>query len=306
MREELISDLIESYNSLAKDYPTSKFIAGLSPEKISAMSFDELKSLHTRMDSVMRGVKDIYKLKSSLSQSESSRLAFENRNLKTDTISGLPGAYAFYNLTEEEIRSKSALLLLDLNCLKGVNDLSESHGLAGNFYIATMGEVIRDYTGGTKLLPLDHGTGYRQGGDEFAILFDNCSKEQARKIGERINLKLKELWQERHAKAENISEKYLGICYGAASIPDKITRENFFREVYAEAESEFKEMKLANANNICNELGLDPENISNRDVGMIGINREQAERKKSLLISQGTEASLSGIERRKTNRTQST
>ncbi len=94
----------------------------------------------------------------------------------TDSLTRLKNRNAFDVDTSNLIASKRitnfVLILGDLNGLKQVNDLF-GH-LQGDNYISTFANVISSSSSNDVI-------SYRIGGDEFAILIENCSDERARK-----------------------------------------------------------------------------------------------------------------------------
>lgn len=89
---------------------------------------------------------------------------------KKDVLTGLDNRYSFDNTIDEIMQSSdddtdTALIILDLNGLKYTND---SHGhLAGDDLIKRAASAIMKAYDGI-------GTGFRIGGDEFAVVIPNC------------------------------------------------------------------------------------------------------------------------------------
>lgn len=102
---------------------------------------------------------------------------------ETDALTGLPNARAFFDRLHSEVarvrryREPLALLLVDLDDLKGINDRYGHH--AGDAAIRALADVIR-----SELRETDFGA--RWGGDEFAVLAPNTSKSAALELAERI------------------------------------------------------------------------------------------------------------------------
>ena len=102
---------------------------------------------------------------------------------ETDALTGLPNARAFFDRLDTELarsrryREPLALLMVDLDGLKGIND-QYGHD-AGDAAIRALADVIRSELRETDL-------GARCGGDEFAVLAPNTSKHAAEALAERI------------------------------------------------------------------------------------------------------------------------
>lgn len=77
----------------------------------------------------------------------------------------------------QETRKPAALLLIDLDYFKPVND-NLGHA-AGDQWLVKIAELLLDAAG-------DTGAAARQGGDEFALLLPGCSAEEARQEAERL------------------------------------------------------------------------------------------------------------------------
>lgn len=108
-----------------------------------------------------------------------------NRLSITDSLTGLFNQRHFYTRLREEIarakRQKRALslILLDLDNFKGYND---THGhLAGDELLSKTGGIIH------SSIREDVDSGYRYGGDEFAVILIDANDTAAREIGRRID-----------------------------------------------------------------------------------------------------------------------
>jgi len=107
-----------------------------------------------------------------------------NRLSITDSLTGLYNQRHFYvRLKEEMVRSKRqeyklALILLDLDGFKQYND-SFGH-LAGDKLLQKVGEVIR------RSVREDVDSGYRYGGDEFAVILIGADASVAEMMSMRI------------------------------------------------------------------------------------------------------------------------
>lgn len=112
-----------------------------------------------------------------------------NRLSITDSLTGLFNQRHFYiRLREETTRSlrqkrQLSLILLDLDNFKQYND---THGhLAGDDLLSKTGHIIHTH------IRENVDSGYRYGGDEFAIILIDTESSVAKEIGERIAKVLK-------------------------------------------------------------------------------------------------------------------
>jgi diguanylate cyclase (GGDEF)-like protein len=99
-----------------------------------------------------------------------------------DPLTGLPNRAALAEALEHEIAgaartSPPALLLLDLDGFKGVND-SDGH-LAGDAVLVGVADVLREQV-------RDGDLACRLGGDEFAVLLPRTSQAHAVKVARRL------------------------------------------------------------------------------------------------------------------------
>lgn len=113
-----------------------------------------------------------------------------NRLSITDSLTGLFNQrHLFARLKEEVLRSERqrhpmALILLDLDRFKEYND-TFGH-LAGDDVLRTVGKLI------TKCVRVGVDSGYRYGGDEFAVMLIDAELPVAQEIGRRIQEALQE------------------------------------------------------------------------------------------------------------------
>ncbi|RPI78500.1 MAG: diguanylate cyclase [Desulfobacteraceae bacterium] len=142
----------------------------------------------------------------------------------TDSLTGLFNQRHFYKrLSDEFLRSsrqkvKFALILLDLDNFKSYND---THGhLAGDEILKSVGLIIN------QSIRVGVDSGYRYGGDEFAIILIDANLNIAHGIGKRI--------QESLSKNQNIR-----ISIGYAEFNDHITME----EIISEADEQLYKSK---------------------------------------------------------------
>jgi diguanylate cyclase (GGDEF)-like protein len=102
----------------------------------------------------------------------------------TDALTGLYNHRQFFlRLKEEVVRARRlnqdlAIVFIDLDEFKAYND---NHGhLAGDEVLRDVGEIIR------SCIREDVDSGYRYGGDEFAIILIGANREAARTITDRL------------------------------------------------------------------------------------------------------------------------
>ncbi|SFX25542.1 sensor domain-containing diguanylate cyclase [Marinospirillum alkaliphilum] len=84
----------------------------------------------------------------------------------------------------QEHQQQSALLLIDLDHFKPVND-NLGHDM-GDLWLQGIADILRQQAG-------QQGTPARQGGDEFALLLKDCDKHQAEVIAESIRQAVEQL-----------------------------------------------------------------------------------------------------------------
>jgi two-component system cell cycle response regulator len=110
----------------------------------------------------------------------------------TDSLTGLFNQRHFYGRLKDEIKRSErqkqkpqlSLILLDLDNFKNFND---THGhLAGDDLLQKVGNIIN------ACIREGVDSGYRYGGDEFAIILIDADKDIGRAIGERIENAIEE------------------------------------------------------------------------------------------------------------------
>lgn len=165
---------------------------------ISIIAMTGYSEGYTYIDVINAGASDFIKKPFGIEELEAKiRRIITERNLRkelnrlsiTDSLTDLYNQRHFYSrLNEEVIRAKRqrnslALMLLDLNDFKIYND---NHGhLAGDEVLRETGEIIR------KSIRDAVDTGYRYGGDEFAVILIDADLDIAKEIGNRIEMAFK-------------------------------------------------------------------------------------------------------------------
>jgi diguanylate cyclase (GGDEF)-like protein len=145
------------------------------------------------VDVINAGASDFIKKPFDLEELEAKvRRIITERNLReelnrlsiTDSLTGLFNQRHFYTRLKEEVirarrqRHPLSLILLDLDDFKQYND---THGhLAGDELLRSVGEIIN------HSVRENVDSGYRYGGDEFAIILIDAGLSTAEEIGSRI------------------------------------------------------------------------------------------------------------------------
>jgi two-component system cell cycle response regulator len=122
---------------------------------------------------------------------EKEKLEEEVRRLSiTDDLTGLFNHRHFYKTLNAEVarlkrqKTSLSLLMFDLDNFKRYNDLY-GH-FEGDKVLRKVGDVVQ------RLIRRDVDSGYRYGGDEFAVLLIGASADQAMTIAERIRASVEE------------------------------------------------------------------------------------------------------------------
>jgi len=122
---------------------------------------------------------------------EKERLEEEVKRLSiTDDLTGLYNYRHFYKTLELELarlkrqKTSLSLLMFDMDNFKRYNDLY-GH-LEGDKVLRKVGEII------TRLIRNNVDSGYRYGGDEFAVLLIGAALDQALPIAERIRISIEQ------------------------------------------------------------------------------------------------------------------
>ncbi len=136
------------------------------------------------VDNAIHALKD-QSLEKHKNLQEKEKLEEEVRRLSiTDDLTGLYNHRHFFKTLESELarlkrqKTSLSLLMFDLDNFKRYNDLY-GH-LEGDRVLKTIGEIVR------HSIRNNVDTGYRYGGDEFAVLLIGASMDQALAIAERI------------------------------------------------------------------------------------------------------------------------
>ena len=105
------------------------------------------------------------------------------QSAEKDPLTGLLNRQSFYAAVSNDPKSLKALILIDMNGLKAIND-REGH-VAGDKALETLARCFLKATTSREAI-------YRVGGDEFVIVCRKASEEDVRIIIERIREKLAE------------------------------------------------------------------------------------------------------------------
>ena len=148
---------------------------------------------------------------------EKEELEEEVRRLSiTDDLTSLYNHRHFFKTLEAELarlrrqKTSLSLLMFDLDNFKRYNDL---HGhLEGDKVLKTIGEIV------THSIRYNVDSGYRYGGDEFAVLLIGASVDQALTIAERIRSSIEQ------AKYQNIT-----VSIGLSEYRDPFDLEEFVK-----------------------------------------------------------------------------
>ncbi len=148
---------------------------------------------------------------------EKERLQEEVRRLSiTDDLTGLYNHRHFFKTLESEIirserqKTSLSLLMFDVDNFKKYNDLY-GH-LEGDQVLKKIGEIVR------SSIRSSVDSGYRYGGDEFAVLLIGATRDHALQIAERIRSSIEE------AGFEKIT-----VSIGLAELQDKFDLETFVK-----------------------------------------------------------------------------
>jgi len=148
---------------------------------------------------------------------EKEKLEEEVRRLSiTDDLTGLYNHLHFFKTLEAEIsrlkrqKTSLSLLMFDLDNFKKYNDLY-GH-IEGDKVLRKIGEIIKNS------IRSNVDTGYRYGGDEFAVILIGASVEQALSIAERIR-----------SSIENAGFRDITVSIGLAEYEEPLDVEVFVK-----------------------------------------------------------------------------
>jgi diguanylate cyclase (GGDEF)-like protein len=148
-----------------------------------------------------------------------------NRLSITDSVTGLFNQRHFYmRLKKEATRARRqrhplSLILLDLDDFKAYND---THGhLAGDEMLRTLGRIIN------QCIRENVDSGYRYGGDEFAVILIDADISVAQEIGKRIQSAFEE-------------EKHITVSVGYKLLSEGMT----VKDLVAEADKDLYKSKM--------------------------------------------------------------
>jgi diguanylate cyclase (GGDEF)-like protein len=160
---------------------------------VSIIAMTGVSEGYTYVDVINAGASDFIKKPFGIEELEAKiRRIITERNLRkelnrlsiTDSLTNLFNQRHFYSRLEKEVirakrqRNSLSLILLDLNNFKEYND--KFGHLAGDEVLRTAGEII------SNCIREDVDSGYRYGGDEFAIILIDADLDIAEEIGRRI------------------------------------------------------------------------------------------------------------------------
>ena len=162
-------------------------------EDISVIAMTGYSEGYTYVDVINAGANDFIKKPFGIEELEAKiRRIITERNLRkelnrlsiTDSLTELFNQRHFYYRLNDEIKrakrqnTSLAILLMDLNDFKIYND-KYGH-LAGDEVLREAGDIVR------KSIRDGVDSGYRYGGDEFAVILIDAEMEIAKEIGSRI------------------------------------------------------------------------------------------------------------------------
>jgi diguanylate cyclase (GGDEF)-like protein len=160
---------------------------------VSIIAMTGFSEGYTYVDVINAGASDFIKKPFGIEELEAKvRRIITERNLRkelnrlsiTDSLTNLYNQRHFYSRLEKEVvraerqRHSLSLILLDLNNFKEYND--KFGHLAGDEVLRMAGEII------SSCIREDVDSGYRYGGDEFAIILIDADLDIAEEIGRRI------------------------------------------------------------------------------------------------------------------------
>lgn len=159
----------------------------------------------------------------------------------TDVLTGLKNHRFFYDQLEglfldSKNIDKLSLIYFDIDYFKDYNDMF-GH-LRGDIVLKSIGSKLKE------ILRDDNVIVARYGGDEFAIIVQNKTKEQVYEIGERIRFTIEKMYFEGQ---EHLTSKNLTISLGIA-IYDENT--NGYVDLIKQADDALYKAKFTNKNKV--------------------------------------------------------
>ncbi|WP_233520610.1 GGDEF domain-containing protein [Flocculibacter collagenilyticus] len=162
-------NLIHEFPLMVEDEVIGHLIYHTS-EPINAIAKMQLATLHQKLG---------YPLRNAITFEKVQRYAL------VDSLTGL-GNRRYFDETQERMQQRAArndapyvLMLLDLDNFKQVNDRYGHQ--AGDVVLSQFAQALKGMVRGNDTL-------FRFGGDEFAILLDNCDSNTANLVAQRIKL----------------------------------------------------------------------------------------------------------------------
>lgn len=168
------------------------------------------------------------------------------RLANTDPLTGVYNRIFFREALEEAVAARRqspaadfALLLVDLNGLKQVNDLY-GHG-AGDALIRAVARMLSRCVRDSDAL-------VRLGGDEFVILGRGCGQARADAIADRIRTAARATWV--HAQARNGARVRIGVSVSlGAAATDRVDPERLMQvadaRMYADKQAYYARARVA-------------------------------------------------------------
>jgi diguanylate cyclase len=163
------------------------------------------------------------------------------RESSHDFLTGLSNTRQFekkYNAVVREIIENGenlSLFIIDIDHFKKIND-TYGHG-AGDVVLKELGKVLRSAGKEVYLVA-------RIGGEEFAVLLKNYSKEKATAIADRIRAAV----ESQRFILKNNKKINITVSIGAATYPDTVHDINDLREA---ADRKLYEAKWSGRNKVC-------------------------------------------------------
>jgi len=167
------------------------------------------------------------------------------KDIRIDTLTGLNNRYAF----EEDIKGVSSratysIIYLDIDDFSRFNN-TYGHD-AGDNVLKNVAKVIKD-----SIRHMDKA--YRYGGEELVVILDECPKELAIKIGNRIVLNIR--------NCDNTPYSGITISAGLASAPDDA--KSFANLIKASDIALYKAKELGKDRLACYQMNMEKNDTYN-------------------------------------------